>query len=188
MLGLTTCQVCSTGGKQMLTANDLAAADIVLTTYNTLRMDLNHHWADTENNSRKLRSAKRYLVWPTPLTRVKWWRVCFDEVQMVENSAAKATEMARNLDAIHRWRVATASSYLTIDRGAKPQTDYPVSVWMIWDLARVPKLLFLPFNCSFRCLLSRLVSVSLVVLSLLLCLCTRVIAPMCKATWLAQSI
>lgn len=86
----------------MLTANDLAAADIVLTTYNTLRMDLNHHWADTENNSRELRSAKRYLVWPTPLTRVKWWRVCFDEVQMVENSAAKATEMARNLDAIHR--------------------------------------------------------------------------------------
>ncbi len=46
---------------------------------------------------------RRYEVVPTPLTRLRWWRVVLDEAQMVESSTAKATEMALKLDTVHRW-------------------------------------------------------------------------------------
>ena len=42
-------------------------------------------------------------VMPTPLTRLRWWRVCLDEAQMVESSTAKAAEMALKLQTVHRW-------------------------------------------------------------------------------------
>lgn len=42
-------------------------------------------------------------VVPTPLTRVRWWRVCLDEAQMVESSTAAAAAMAARLQAVHRW-------------------------------------------------------------------------------------
>lgn len=43
---------------------------------------------------------------PTPLTRLRWWRVCLDEAQMVEGSTTKATEMALLLDAQNLWCVS----------------------------------------------------------------------------------
>ena len=45
-------------------------------------------------------------VIPTPLTRLRWWRVCLDEAQMVESSHAPATAMAAQLQAQHRWAVS----------------------------------------------------------------------------------
>ena len=42
-------------------------------------------------------------VIPTPLTRLRWWRVCLDEAQMVESTTAKAAEMALKLQTVHRW-------------------------------------------------------------------------------------
>lgn len=45
----------------------------------------------------------RLQVMPTPLNRLRWWRVCLDEAQMVESSTAKAAEMALKLDTVHRW-------------------------------------------------------------------------------------
>eukprot|EP00898_Chlorokybus_atmophyticus_P007364 jgi/Chlat1/7629/Chrsp64S07159 len=88
---------------QALSAYHLATADIVLTTYETLRADVHH---DTEGDTgcvRITRQAKRFKIVPTPLTRLHWWRVCLDEAQMVESSTAQATEMALRLKAKHRW-------------------------------------------------------------------------------------
>ena len=44
-------------------------------------------------------------VIPTPLTRLRWWRVCLDEAQMVEKTQAPATTMAAKLQTVHRWAV-----------------------------------------------------------------------------------
>lgn len=76
-------------------ALDLASADVVLTTYDTLRNDLHHSpdaglsvaggVGDTTQNggripsqspkARSSRHKKKYEVIPTPLTRLFWWRV-----------------------------------------------------------------------------------------------------------------
>ncbi|GIL90673.1 hypothetical protein Vretifemale_18375 [Volvox reticuliferus] len=88
----------------VVTASDLAAADVVLTTYDVLKRDVTRQ-PDLQAPERSFRHAKRYAVVPTPLTRLRWWRVVLDEAQMVENSTAKATEMALKLDTVHRWCV-----------------------------------------------------------------------------------
>ena len=51
----------------------------VLTTYDALRRDV-HRGADG-GEARTLRRRKRYQALPTPLTRLRWWRVCLDEVR-----------------------------------------------------------------------------------------------------------
>ncbi|KAK9810177.1 hypothetical protein WJX72_006177 [[Myrmecia] bisecta] len=97
-------QAAKAAGSAVVTAKDLAAADIVLTTYDVLRRDV-HHQPDPQHDQRTLRRRKKYEVVPTPLTRLHWWRVCLDEAQMVESSTAKAAEMAVRLPAEHRWCV-----------------------------------------------------------------------------------
>ncbi|KAG0565163.1 hypothetical protein KC19_8G169500 [Ceratodon purpureus] len=86
-------------------AHDLATSDLVLTTYDTLRADLSHVATSTHRIERSFRQPKRYPVIPTPLTRLKWWRLCLDEAQMVESVVSRATEMAMTLRATHRWCV-----------------------------------------------------------------------------------
>lgn len=54
----------------------------------------------------------RYEVVPTPLTRLRWWRVVLDEAQMVESSTAKAAEMALKLSTVHRSGPAWLASSL----------------------------------------------------------------------------
>ena len=85
-------------------ARDLAEADIVLTTYDTLRTEID---IDTANGQglagaeRARRYERKYNVVPTPLTRLTWWRVVLDEAQMVESTVSKAAEMVRRLPATH---------------------------------------------------------------------------------------
>lgn len=85
--------------------NDLADADVVLTTYDILKSDLSHDSERYYGDQRSMRFQKRYPVVPTPLTRIHWWRLCLDEAQMVESSAAAATEMAMRLSAKNLWCV-----------------------------------------------------------------------------------
>ncbi|XP_024403200.1 uncharacterized protein [Physcomitrium patens] len=86
-------------------AHDLATADLVLTTYDTLRADVSHAATASHKIVRSFRQPKRYPVVPTALTRLKWWRLCLDEAQMVESVLARATEMAMTLRTTHRWCV-----------------------------------------------------------------------------------
>ncbi|XP_033741490.1 E3 ubiquitin-protein ligase SHPRH-like [Pecten maximus] len=85
----------------------LAKQDIVITTYETLRkeidyVDLPHSNSDT---ARKFRHPKRFMAVPSPMTAVEWWRVCLDEAQMVEATTSKTAEMALRLSAVNRWCV-----------------------------------------------------------------------------------
>ena len=85
----------------------LADADIVLMTFDALMGDLGHSDDNPYVSSgRQLRTEKRYRVLPSPLTSIKWWRVCLDEAQRVETPTATSAKMALKLEAHHRWCVS----------------------------------------------------------------------------------
>ncbi|XP_032877734.1 E3 ubiquitin-protein ligase SHPRH isoform X2 [Amblyraja radiata] len=83
----------------------LAGYEIVITTYDVLRTELNYVDIPHSNSDdgRRLRKEKRYMAIPSPLVAVEWWRICLDEAQMVECATAKAAEMCLRLSAINRW-------------------------------------------------------------------------------------
>lgn len=69
----------------------LAEQDVVITTYDVLRTELNYVDIPHSNSKdgRRFRNQKRYMAIPSPLVAVEWWRVCLDEAQMVECTTAK---------------------------------------------------------------------------------------------------
>jgi E3 ubiquitin-protein ligase SHPRH len=97
----------------------LADNDIVLTTFDTLMSELPHSFENPyvrhvgtdkeegaiEYDARSLRSKKRYRVVPSPLIRIRWYRIVLDEAQRVESPTALSAKMALQLDAVHRWGV-----------------------------------------------------------------------------------
>ncbi|XP_031496910.1 uncharacterized protein LOC116262040 isoform X1 [Nymphaea colorata] len=94
---------------------ELASADIVLTTYDVLKEDLSHDHDRHGGDRRVMRFRKRYPVVPTPLTRIFWWRICLDEAQMVESTAASATEMALRLRGQHHWCITGTPIQRSLD-------------------------------------------------------------------------
>ncbi|XP_051502358.1 E3 ubiquitin-protein ligase SHPRH isoform X3 [Myxocyprinus asiaticus] len=86
----------------------LAEQDVVITTYDVLRTELNYVDIPHSNSKdgRRFRNQKRYMAIPSPLVAVEWWRVCLDEAQMVECTTAKAAEMALRLTSVNRWCVS----------------------------------------------------------------------------------
>ncbi|XP_062583569.1 E3 ubiquitin-protein ligase SHPRH-like [Saccostrea cucullata] len=85
----------------------LARQDIVITSYETLRSEINYVDLPHSNseNGRKFRHPKRFMATPSPITAVEWWRICLDEAQMVECTTTKTAEMALRLSAVNRWCV-----------------------------------------------------------------------------------
>ncbi|XP_041809340.1 E3 ubiquitin-protein ligase SHPRH isoform X1 [Chelmon rostratus] len=86
----------------------LAEQDVVITTYDVLRSELNYVDIPHSNSKdgRRFRNQKRYMAIPSPLVAVEWWRICLDEAQMVECPTAKAAEMALRLASVNRWCVS----------------------------------------------------------------------------------
>ncbi|XP_066452042.1 E3 ubiquitin-protein ligase SHPRH isoform X2 [Eleutherodactylus coqui] len=86
----------------------LAEQDVVITTYDVLRTELNYVDIPHSNSKdgRRFRNQKRYMAVPSPLVAVQWWRICLDEAQMVECTTAKAAEMALRLSGVNRWCVS----------------------------------------------------------------------------------
>uniref|UniRef100_L7LZM8 Putative dead box-containing helicase-like transcription factor/dna repair protein n=1 Tax=Rhipicephalus pulchellus TaxID=72859 RepID=L7LZM8_RHIPC len=84
-----------------------AKYDIVLTTYEVLKKELNFTDLPHVNSaeSRSFRNPRKFLPTPCPLTALLWWRVCLDEAQMVEGTATRAAQMALKLSAVNRWCV-----------------------------------------------------------------------------------
>lgn len=72
----------------------LAEQDVVITTYDVLRSELNYVDIPHSNSKdgRRFRNQKRYMAVPSPLVAVEWWRICLDEAQMVECPTAKVSQ------------------------------------------------------------------------------------------------
>ena len=79
--------------------SELAKYDVVITTYETLSKDVHY----TEQIQRKFRQSRKYPPPPSPLTLLKWWRVCLDEAQMIESPSTKVSLMASRLLSVHKW-------------------------------------------------------------------------------------
>jgi len=59
---------------------------------------------DCENrNATRLRHSKKYIYPTSPLTSMKWWRICLDEGQAIENTSCKVFEMAASLESVNKW-------------------------------------------------------------------------------------
>ncbi len=80
---------------------DLAKLDICITTYDVLNDELAHVFAI--ENAKVLRQPKRFMIIPSPLLYVEWWRICLDEAQMVHSTNSRCADMANRLNAINRW-------------------------------------------------------------------------------------
>lgn len=75
--------------------------DLVITTYNVLQQELRL----TENTEeRNLRNPRKYSQGGSPIVNMKWWRLCLDEAQVIENRVM-VTDMAKRLNAVHRWAI-----------------------------------------------------------------------------------
>lgn len=77
----------------------LAEQDVVITTYDVLRSELNYVDIPHSNSKdgRRFRNQKRYMAVPSPLVAVEWWRICLDEAQMVECPTAKVNRESKSI-------------------------------------------------------------------------------------------
>jgi len=119
--------VSGAAAQNVITAAALAAADVVLVSYDTLRQELHRDVAGGDDSDsdggegnfdgeddrempglgggRALRQPKRFHVIPSPLTRLTFWRLCLDEAQLAESATAAAARLCRRLRGVHRWCV-----------------------------------------------------------------------------------
>lgn len=87
--------------------------DIVLTTYDVLAGELSHIFAI--ENKKELRNVRPYLIIPSPITMIDWWRVVLDEAQMVHSTNAKCAIMANSLNAQNYWCVTATPIGRSLD-------------------------------------------------------------------------
>lgn len=61
---------------------------------------------DLENRfTSRLRNSKRYNYPQSPLSCIKWWRICLDESQVIESGMSKICEMISCLKSVHKWAI-----------------------------------------------------------------------------------
>ncbi|KAF4678134.1 hypothetical protein FOL47_005413 [Perkinsus chesapeaki] len=91
------------------TIADLAGSDVVLVSYpvlgNCLARTESAEW-DKNHALRYRRQSSASSRTPSPLLRVRWWRLVMDEAQMTEGGHSAACRMLQRLVAVNRWAVS----------------------------------------------------------------------------------
>lgn len=111
----------------------LSQFDIVFTTYEVLQNEIYFH---IDENPYESRSPKKYYCILSPLIRMKWWRVCLDEAQMVESTHSNITSMALQISTVNRWCVSGTPISQSLDDiyGLFLYLGVPIySVKSFWD-------------------------------------------------------
>lgn len=97
----------------------LAEQDVVITTYDVLRSELNYVDIPHSNSKdgRRFRNQKRYMAIPSPLVAVEWWRICLDEAQMVECPTAKARQCLKKQGSVEEFTCSLDFELLAVVTG-----------------------------------------------------------------------
>lgn len=80
----------------------LQSHDVVVTTYSVLTSELDYALGEPD---RARRNPRKYHRPRSPLTQLRWWRVCMDEAQMIESGVSKSAKLARLLPRVNAWGV-----------------------------------------------------------------------------------
>ncbi|KAF9189604.1 hypothetical protein BGZ51_009423 [Haplosporangium sp. Z 767] len=86
-----------------ISAAELAAYDIVLTTYPVLSKEINF----ASHYERSRRYERQYKPRKSAFVSIDWWRVCLDEAQMVEGtSVSQAAAMTLLIPRVMSWAIS----------------------------------------------------------------------------------
>ncbi|KAG0055381.1 hypothetical protein BGZ83_008773 [Gryganskiella cystojenkinii] len=86
-----------------ISAEDLAAYDVVVTTYPTLAKEINY----TQQYERPRRFERQYIPRQSPFVKIHWWRVCLDEAQMIEGTTvSQAAAMTLLVPRVMSWAIS----------------------------------------------------------------------------------
>jgi len=98
----------SIAGDLICRAEQFRRFDVVLTTYEVMSDGLRRLEATLGQKRRERRDASslKYRVMPSPLIGSFWYRVCFDESQMLGDGATRAASLALGLNVRFRWAVS----------------------------------------------------------------------------------
>lgn len=89
-------------------AEQFRSYDVVITTYDVLGEALLRNRSN-QAQKRKIRrneDALQYVAMPSPLVGAIWFRVCFDESQMLGSGVSRSAQLALELRVRHRWAVS----------------------------------------------------------------------------------
>lgn len=89
-------------GKANALIEKLQSHDVVVTTYTVLTTELNYALGEPD---RARRNPRKYHRPRSPLTQLRWWRVCMDEAQMIESGVSRSATLARLLPRVNAWGV-----------------------------------------------------------------------------------
>jgi SWI/SNF-related matrix-associated actin-dependent regulator of chromatin subfamily A3 len=89
--------------RSMLSHEDLLAADIVLTTYDTLASEF-QEIAGSDDQSIKVPSAKKQKL-VNSLWEITWWRIILDEAHVIRTVTTRRSKAVLSLKANLRWVV-----------------------------------------------------------------------------------
>jgi len=87
---------------ELALVEELAAQDVVITTYHELKTEL--HFA-LDPPTRAIRSERKHHRPKSPLVQLSWWRVCLDEAQEVESGVSNTATFARIIPRVNAWGV-----------------------------------------------------------------------------------